>query len=145
MSKLIIDSVIAQGANQPSAIVKAGELGEVARFFSNASGNSNSLFTITDSVQTIDFTNGAVVLATYADSFSGSCAFTLNFGSVSGVYILVLRQNATGFCEATFTNTIAWSNGAAPELSTNALVYDILTFTNINGVVTLATSQLDLY
>ena len=145
MSNLFISSVIAQGVNQPSSIAKNGELGEVARFFNNASGNSNSLVSVSGASQTINFTNGAVVLATYADSFSGSCAFTLNFSSVSGVYILVLRQNATGSCLATFTNTLAWTEGAAPTLTTDASRYDVLTFINVNGVVTLAASTLNLY
>ncbi len=145
MSNLFINSIIAEGVNQPSTIAKMGQLGETARFFNNASGNSNSLVTVSGSSQTIDFTNGAVVVATYANSFSGSCAFTLNFGSVSGVYILALRQNATGSCLATFTNTLTWSGGAAPTLTTNASRYDVLTFINVNGVVTLATSTLNLF
>lgn len=145
MSNLFIDSIIEQGVSQPSAIAKNGELGEVARFFNNASGNSNSLVTISGASQTINFTNGAVVLATYANSFSGSCAFTLNFGSVSGVYILVLRQNATGSCLATFTNTLAWVGGTPPVLTTEAARYDVLTFINVSGVVTLAASTLNLY
>jgi hypothetical protein len=61
------------------------------------------------------------------------------------VYILVLKQNATGSCLATFTNTLAWTGGDAPELTTDALAYDVLTFINVNGVVTLAASTLNLY
>jgi hypothetical protein len=61
------------------------------------------------------------------------------------VYILVLRQNATGSCLATFTNTLAWSGGSAPTLTTDASRYDVLTFINVNGVVTLAASTLNLY
>ena len=145
MSNLFIDSIIEQGVSQPSAIAKNGELGETARFFSNASGNSNNMITVSGSSQEVNFSNGAVVLATYANSFSGSCQFNLNFGNVSGVYILVLRQNATGSCLATFTNTLAWAGGTPPVLTTEAARYDVLTFINVSGVVTLAASTLNLY
>ena len=112
----------------------------------NASaGGTANLVSITGATKTIDFTTGAVCIATYSNSFSGSCALTLNFGSVSGVYILLLKQNTTGSCLATYTNTLAWKSGAAPTLTTTASHYDVLTFINVNGVVTLATSTLDLY
>jgi len=110
----------------------------------SAGGTSNAV-SITGATKTIDFTIGAVCVATYENAFSGSCALTLNFGSVSGVYVLVLKQNSTGSCLATYTNTLTWKSGTAPTLTTTAAHYDVLTFINVNGVITLATSTLDLY
>jgi len=145
MSNLSVNELIYSGAVSPNVGATKGDVSDVAKFYGGLAGTPGNIASITSSTKTIDFTNGSVCVATYANAFSGSCALTLNFGSVSGVYVLVLKQNSTGSCLATYTNTLTWKSGTAPTLTTTAAHYDVLTFINVNGVITLATSTLDLY
>jgi len=145
MSNLSVNELIYSGAVSPNVGATKGDVSDVAKFYGGLAGTPGNIASITSSTKTIDFTNGSVCVATYANAFSRSCALTLNFGSVSGVYVLVLKQNSTGSCLATYTNTLTWKSGTAPTLTTTAAHYDVLTFINVNGVITLATSTLDLY
>jgi hypothetical protein len=72
-------------------------------------------------------------------TLDNTCQLTLTNPPASGTcgsVTLVIKQDATGGRELTFMNTIIWSGGMMPELSTDAEAIDVLTLFTYDGGTT---------
>lgn len=90
-------------------------------------GNVGSTLTVTPGVG-----NGGIKLITLT-----AANLTLSFNNGLGAYMnsleLVITQDATGGRTITWNETIRWSGGAAPVLSTAPNAVDRVIFTSYNG------------
>lgn len=85
----------------------------------------DSLETIVNSATTdVNLGSGNIQVIT----LGASTAITFTFAK-SGIYTLIVQQDGTGGYAVTWSNTIRWTNGTAPTITTTANKADIITIT----------------
>lgn len=85
--------------------------------------NGNPLNAPTIGATTIvDFNKGPLVYLTLEQNT------TLSFvGELPGVYVIYVKQDATGSRTVTWPSNIKWPDNTAPTLTTTALAWDVVT------------------
>lgn len=97
----------------------------------------------TDAISTVAASSTAQTIApaTYGlidITLTGNCTITITSPPSGRAYsaTIILRQDGTGSRTVTWPASVKWPGGVAPNLSTAASAYDIVTITTVDGGTT---------